>query len=448
MRRRTAAQDPVVTHRAFFELAGVAAPTESTDVNELTMKNLFRKIEWQINAFRHRDPLSPSTYRRLFGALRPRVWNPTRTPKRVVVLRSDEIGDTVTTLALLAAMRATWPKAKLHLVVKPGPATIFHATPTIDRLIPWTPVTDGSALKRQLLTARQAIRRFRFRGYDLAVVPRWDFDDTPVRYLAAASRASSIVGFAPVPDREPEWLGDQSRLFTDVIPRGETPLLSVQQLQRVADHLGLTWIAHSDPAIGAGLFDDADLARATELAHLPLEPGLVVGIGIGARNAKRQWPIEAIVETMVELAKARPIAVQVLGGGVDRARGGELADKLRAHGIVVADLAGVFTLSESAAAISRCGLFLGNDSGLQHIASSLNVPTLVVTCHPATGSPWSDNAPERFGPWSTRSRVIQPAHPVDGCVDECAADEAHCIREVRVADAIAAIGQLLSEPVS
>jgi len=412
----------------------------------MTIRTLSRRIRWQINAIRHRDPLSPRMFLRLFGAWRRRPWDPSRMPKRVVVLRSDEIGDTVTTLALLAAMRAQWPAARLHLVVKPGPATMFHATPTVDRLIPWAPITEGSALKRQVLTARQGIRRFGIRGYDLAVLPRWDFDDTPIRYLAAASRARSIVGFAPVPEREPEWLGDQAQLLTDVIPRGETPLLTVQQLRRVAEHLGLAWSDHRHPAVGTGLFDAADLARADALARLPKDPGLVVGIGIGARDAKRQWPVSEIVDTMTALAATRTISVQVLGGGVDRGRARELAASLRQQGIVAADVAGAFTLSESAAAISRCDLFLGNDSGLQHIASSLDVPTLVVTCHPATGSPWSDNAPERFGPWSSRGLVIQPAHPAEGCIDECVAREPHCILAVRAPDAISAIGQLLREP--
>ena len=82
------------------------------------------------------------------------------------------------------------------------------------------------------------------------------------------------------------------------------------------------------------------------------------------------------------------------------------------------------------------------------IASSLDIPTLVVTCHPATGSVWSDNAPERFGPWARRSRVIQPARPADGCVDECIAREPHCILAVRADDAIPAIHQLLDGPAS
>jgi heptosyltransferase-2 len=386
-------------------------------------------------------------FARIFGSWRRRAWSSERVPKRVLVLRSDEIGDTVTTLTLLAAMRSQWPKAKLHLLVKSGPATIFHATPTVDRLITWTPINDGSALKRQVLTARQGVRRFGLRGYDLAVLPRWDFDDTLIRYLATASRARSIVGFAPVPEREPVWLGDQTQLLTDLLARGTAPLLTVRQLQRVAEYLGLTWSEHRRPPVGVGLFDAGDLNRATRIAGLPDDPGIVIGVGIGARDAKRQWPVSAILETLTQVGATRPIAVQVLGGDVDRSRSRELVALLQEAGIAVADLAGSLTLSESAAAISRCGLFLGNDSGLQHIASSLDVPTLVVTCHPATGSVWSDNAPERFGPWSQRSRVIQPARPADGCTDECVARQPHCILAVRADDAIPAIHQLLEGPV-
>ena len=410
-------------------------------------KALLRALVWQINAVRHRDPLSPKVFIRLFGARGRRTWLPTMTPRRVLLVRSDEIGDTVTTLALLAAMRSQWPDAEIHLAVKPGPATIFHAAPDVDRVIPWTPITDGSALKRQVLTVRQALRRFGTRGYDLAVLPRWDFDDTPARYLAVASRAKSVVGFAPVPEREPVWFGGQIQLLTDVIPRGLTPLLSVQQLHRIAEFLGLAWPERFEPPVGSGLFDGADRERAVAAARLPQEPGLVVGVGIGARNAKRQWPVEKIADALGQIAAKRPISVQVLGGDVDRPRSEALAAMLRERGVFAADLSGRLSLSESAAAISRCDVFVGNDSGLQHIASALDVPTVVVTCHPASGSPWSDNAPERFGPWATESVVLQPETPADGCIDECDTDEPHCILAVQAEDVAAAMERLIAAPV-
>ncbi|MDY0830344.1 glycosyltransferase family 9 protein [Microbacterium sp. BG28] len=410
--------------------------------------NLLRRIVWTANAIRHRDPLSPRLFLRLFGSLRRRPWDSSKTPRRVAILRSDEIGDTATTLALLAAMRLQWPKAVIHLVVKPGPATMFHAASTVDRVIEWTPITEGSAPKRQILTARQALRRFRLRGYDLAVLPRWDFDDTPVRYLAAASRARSVVGFAPVPDREPVWFGDQSQLLTDEIERGEVPLLTVDQLRRVAAHLGLAWPEHHEQAIGYELFDDADARRVTEMAPLPANPGLVIAVGIGARDAKRQWPVEDVAEAVSSLAEHGPTTVQILGGAVDAQRAARLSELLRERDIPFVELAGGLTLSESAAAIARSDLFLGNDSGLQHIASAIDLPVIVVTCHPASGSPWSDNAPERFGPWSARSVVLQPATPISDCTEECVAGEAHCIRQVRPAEVVAAITGLLQSAAS
>ncbi len=407
--------------------------------------NLYRRIHWQINAIRKRDPLSPRLFARLFGAWRARSWDPTTVPRRVVVLRSDEIGDTVTTLTLLAAMRAHWPEATIDLVLKPGPATMFHAVPTIDRVVEWTPITEGSALKRQVLTARQALRRFGVRGYDLAVLPRWDFDDTPMRYLAVASRARSVVGFVPVSDREPVWFGPQVELLTDVISRGSRPLLTVAQLRRVAEYLGVPWLDEPRPAVGTGLFDAADSRAAERHGDLGSDPGLVVGLGIGARDAKRQWPLHDLSETVMTLARQRPVTVQILGGKVDVERAAELASSLESDGVRVVDVAGKLSLSESAAAIARCDVFIGNDSGLQHIASSLDLPTVVVTCHPADGSPWSDNAPERFGPWSSRNALLQPAHSADGCTDECVATEPHCIRAVRPTEVAQAVEDLLRQ---
>ncbi|WP_251857407.1 glycosyltransferase family 9 protein [Herbiconiux sp. L3-i23] len=275
------------------------------------------------------------------------------------------------------------------------------------------------------------------------MLPRWDFDDTPLRYLASASRARSVVGFAPVAEREPIWLGEQTRLLTDVIARGDSPMLSVEQLRRVAEHLGVPWLPRPDPAVGYALFNASDRGKADRAAELSTRSDLIVGVGIGARDAKRQWPTEELVQTLTELSRSRSLAVQVLGGDVDIGRAGALVTRLADQGVHAANLAGRLTLSESAAAISRCQLFLGNDSGLQHIASSLDVATIVVTCHPANGSPWSDNAPERFGPWSRRSVVLQPPHPAEGCTDECTASEPHCIRAVHAVEAVAAAEHLL-----
>ncbi|WP_295827948.1 glycosyltransferase family 9 protein [uncultured Microbacterium sp.] len=408
------------------------------------MRSLLRRTVWQINAVRNRDPLSPALFARLFGARGRRSWDPTTDPRRIVLLRSDEIGDTASTVTLLAALRERWPRAVIHLVVKPGPASMFHALPTVDRVIEWVPVTDGSALKRQLLTARQGLRRFGLMGYDLAILPRWDFDDTPIRFLAVATRARSIVGFSPVPEREPAWLGQQAALLTDEIWRGTTPLRTVDQLHRIAQYLGVPWALHRSSPAGMGLFDARDAEVAADRAGAAEDTGHVIGFGIGARDAKRQWPVEELAAVAERLTAQRPVSVRILGGSVDKERGERLRALLAARGIRGVDLTGRLSLSESAAAIAGCEAFLGNDSGLQHISSSINIPTVVVTCHPASGSPWSDNAPERFGPWSDRSAVLQPERPADGCGDECVAPEPHCIRAVGAEEAAETLELLLA----
>ena len=67
-----------------------------------------------------------------------------------------------------------------------------------------------------------------------------------------------------------------------------------------------------------------------------------------------------------------------------------------------------------------------------------------MTCHPASGSPWSDNAPERFGPWSRQSALLQPDHAAEGCDEECIASEPHCILGVQASDVVDAATQLLA----
>ncbi|HRJ61819.1 MAG TPA: glycosyltransferase family 9 protein, partial [Azospirillaceae bacterium] len=68
------------------------------------------------------------------------------------------------------------------------------------------------------------------------------------------------------------------------------------------------------------------------------------------------------------------------------------------------DLIGVGDLATSAACIARAGLFIGNDSGLMHIAAAAGVPTLGL---------FGPGYPEIYGPWGPNAAVVVSAVPAE-----------------------------------
>lgn len=62
------------------------------------------------------------------------------------------------------------------------------------------------------------------------------------------------------------------------------------------------------------------------------------------------------------------------------------------------DLAGKLDLLVAAACLGRAGLFVGNDSGLMHLAAAMGVPTLGL---------FGPSREQHYGPWGSRALAVR-----------------------------------------
>jgi ADP-heptose:LPS heptosyltransferase len=118
-----------------------------------------------------------------------------------------------------------------------------------------------------------------------------------------------------------------------------------------------------------------------------------VGMHLGASVANKVWPAEHWAELAERLTDAN-YGVVLFGGRAEQEAGEKLASKLGGR---VVSLIGRTTPRELAAAISRCQLFLGGDTGATHIASLVHTP--IVALMGATD-------PLRVGPYGAQHTII------------------------------------------
>jgi len=97
---------------------------------------------------------------------------------------------------------------------------------------------------------------------------------------------------------------------------------------------------------------------------------LVLAPGSGARA--KNWPEEYFWAVARWWSESLGGVVIVLLGPVEEERGG--VDKLRQHGVVASGL----SLSQAAALLVAGDIYLGNDSGITHLAAVLGVPTVAL----------------------------------------------------------------------
>jgi lipopolysaccharide export system permease protein len=148
-------------------------------------------------------------------------------------------------------------------------------------------------------------------------------------------------------------------------------------------------------------------ARHREAAMRLIPPGPpVLGLGPTASWAYKTWPASSfatLARRLTEPGGLLPGARVVLFGGP----GEEEAAKQAAITVPpdrVINLVGRLDLLTTQACLERCALYIGNDSGLMHMAAAGGVPTLGL---------FGPTSPVHYGPWGPRTAVAQAPVPYE-----------------------------------
>lgn len=169
---------------------------------------------------------------------------------------------------------------------------------------------------------------------------------------------------------------------------------SAEGVHRVADLAAFFGLA--DPPAPRVWTSPSEEARAAEL--LPAGPQ-VLAVAPTANWRAKEWRIEhfrALVERLTGPGGVMPGAtVAAMGAPEERPKATPLLDALAAgRG---ADLYGQ-PLGVVAACLRRADLFVGNDSGLMHLAAAAGAPTLGL---------FGPSREEHYAPWGSRAAVVR-----------------------------------------
>ena len=361
--------------------------------------------------------------------------------RRILVVALAEIGDAVLLSPFLRELRRLAPRAHITLVHRAVASPLYAHCPYVDRTETYEPRV-ARVLRPLVLPLRSSrfVRRvFDGPGFDVAIVPRWDTDHYFATAIAFWSGATHRVGYSEhVSARKANLNAGFDGLLTDAVPSG-TALHEVERHFALLRHLGAT-----PSAVPLELWlDDADERKVDEqLSRCGVADGSPrIAMLIGAADPKRRWPAERFTALAAALLRRYADAhVLIIGGSEDVAAQSVVLEALPSR---VVPLAGCLTLRESAAALGRCVVAVGNDSGALHLAAAAGVPCVEISCHPANGDVLHNNAPERFGPWGVPSAILRPEAPIPPCSTACTMHTPHCILGVEVDEALAAVVDLV-----
>lgn len=148
-------------------------------------------------------------------------------------------------------------------------------------------------------------------------------------------------------------------------------------VDRFLDLLALDGLAVADNRIGIVLRPEESAAAQQHLARLFPDGRPVVALAPFAADMRRTWGVDRFAE-LARGCGARGWGVVLLGAAGDRSL---MTGAFAAAGPAVVDLVGALTIRETGALISGATAFVGNDSGLAHLAGAVATPGLVIGYH-------------------------------------------------------------------
>lgn len=288
---------------------------------------------------------------------------------RILVIRLRSIGDTVLSTPSLFSLKRFVPHAQVDILLEGWVAPLLAGFEHVDNVI----TLDRGSVASRAHVARQ-LRRTR---YDVVYNLH---GGTTATLLTRATGAKHRVGYATY---------QYARLHNHLSP---SPLLlwgreKTHSVEQQLALLGWTGVPVSDrPPTSLGLTPEAANGVAARLAAAGIEDGQTFAlVHPAAAFATKQWAVEKFAVAIEALA-ARNIVSVVLVAPHEQPIADELRETCSSPVILFDDL----LLPEVVALAFRSRIFLGNDSGIAHIAAAAGVPSVVIfgSSNRAHWQPW------------------------------------------------------------
>lgn len=335
--------------------------------------------------------------------------------RKILLVRLRSIGDTVLATPSAFALKRFLPGVEVDILVEDWVAPLLDSHPHIDNVI---------VLERGGLVARtRAARELRSAGYDVVYNLH---GGTTATFLTRATGARHRVGFKTY---------QYAQLHNHQAPSplllwGQQKTHSVEQQLAL---LGWTGVPVTDrPRTHLGVSPEAAQAIEERLAAAGLNDRKIALIHPAAAFATKQWATENFAR-VVEFLAERGYASIAIAAPHENA----ILENLSAEasvGIVTFDL----SLPEVTALASRSQLFVGNDSGIAHIAAAVGTPSVVI---------FGSSNIAHWRPWNRAAAEVvfeeMPCQPCHGYFCE-KFSQPECILRVPVTRVTAAIERCLS----
>ncbi len=344
----------------------------------------------------------------MFQLSKPRPLS--RNP-RILIIRTDRLGDLVLSTPVIQALRSNFPEGFLAMMIRSAYRELIEGNPDLNEVI----LFDKQGSERSLFGMLRLAWRLRRKRFDVALILHSTNRVLLVSWLAGIRRR---VGYARrlgflltdrLPYLKPQGDRHELRYNLDLLKLLGVQADSAAALSALPSPTRLeagtrAWSADS-PSLRVCIPPDAQRGVARFLSSRGVQPGeSLIVLHPGASCPSKRWAPErfaALGDLVIERLGAK---VLILTGPHEIRIGREVLRAIRQPAL---EALGFFRTVELAPLFQRSICLVSNDSGPVHVAAAVGTPVVAIFGRWGGGL-----SPTRWGPTGPKSIVL---HRDVGC---------------------------------
>lgn len=292
---------------------------------------------------------------------------------RILLLRHDRIGDVLVSVPFVKALRQTFPKIEIDILMS---SKNISARRAIDSY-----VNNVYNYDKNIVNIIKLVSTLRNRNYDI-IIDLFDNPSTTSAYLIRLVNPLYALGF----DKE------DTSYYTHIVPLPDKRLIHI--VERIANLLLPFGISTSKSDLNITFrLSPAEKKRANEM--MLINDKKIIAINLSGSSRAKFWGVPNYISLLNELSDLHPNFECVIFSMPDYAT--ELNDIISNTKARIAPKSNSFV--QYASYLSTCDLLITPDTSAVHLAAAFKIPC--VSLHlwngsEATGMPWhAYNSPQK-----------------------------------------------------
>ncbi len=289
---------------------------------------------------------------------------------RLLFITSNRIGDAILSTGILNYLLEKYPQVQVTIAAGPLAIPLFQGVPRLESMLPFE---------------KQPYGKHWFKLWGKTLFKKWD---------CVVDIRGSLLSYFLWTQKRYVWTAQK-----DVGGHRVEALAALLDLKTIPDPK--IWVTADHQQKIQEMMGGAYSSKKKKET--------VIALGMGANWRGKTWPIENFI-ALVQKIKARSdlfpnCRFLLLGGPDERPLIEAFLKEIDKKDVI--DLMGKLDLLMVYAALKNAHMFIGNDSGLMHLAAAAGIPTLGL---------FGPSRPEHYRPWGKKGDYVTTDIPYEGLI--------------------------------